>query len=95
MITYLLFGVSIGIVIAIIFIYLIIPIIQVNQEVYQYKKTDVATQYNLNSQKQAMDFYRKYPEAKENNEELSPAIGYRIDTDGCDEDDFEDKKIGF
>ncbi len=75
----------------------IIPIIDISFEVYGAKKAIKATQYTLDAQERAINFYRKYPEAKEDSEtELMPAIGYNINNCNIDEDDSSCKrKIGF
>jgi hypothetical protein len=96
MIVHLILGFALGIIGCAIFINYIVPLIQIKQDVYQYKQTDIANQYNLNTQKMNLDFQREYPEVKGNSEPVH-AIGYHMDTeDYCDdEEDMEDRKIGF
>lgn len=96
---YLLFGVVLGIVVCILYINYIDPIIKMKQDVYQYKQTDIATEYSMHTQKIVMDFYREYPEADVDNAipENTQAIGYQMDIEDYydDESECEDKKIGF
>jgi hypothetical protein len=90
------FGISIGIIIGVTFIKFIEPIITIKLDVYQYKQTNIANEYNLEAQRNTMQFYRDFPEAKnEQNQELSPCIGYKMSSTLESEEDFEDKKIGF
>jgi hypothetical protein len=91
---YLIVGIAVGIVIGSIFERVFVPMIDINQELYTYKQTDVATGFSLNTQKQKILFCREYPEANEEQEIQTNAIGFHIPSqeDECSE---EDKKIGF
>ena len=99
MIESLLLGFFAGIVFWNSFLTYIDPIIQLKQEVYKYKKTDEATYYNLSSQRQTYDFYKEYPEAKDQPEENTNAIGFEyypqseFDDEYDGDDEFEDKEI--
>ena len=98
MIVYLLLGITTGIIFAIIFMKFFLPLIEINQEVYTYKKTDTATYWNLNTQKQAVIVQREFPELKETQEEQTNAIGFHMgNVEEEDDYDCEDKKnkIGF
>ena len=75
---------------------IMLPIVEILLDVYQYKKTDIATQYSLHTQSQVMEFNREYPEGLEDVEDIkecSSAIGFKADPDYYEyDDDFEDKK---
>jgi hypothetical protein len=91
---YLILGIAIGITIGSIFERIYVPMIDICQKVFTYKKTDEATCYNLNSQKQTMLFYKEFPEAKQEEITQTNAIGFHIpsEEDDCEE---EDRKVGF
>lgn len=95
MLTYLLFGMAIGIIIGALFIYFIVPVIQIIQDVYLCKKSDIACDYNLNMQRKVMEFNREFPEANGSQIETQ-AIGYKIDDDYYeDEEELKINNIGF
>lgn len=96
MITYLLLGVTAGIILCAIFLIYIDPIIQLALELHNFKVNDTATFFNVNTQKQTFEFYRQYPEAKPEGDfqENINAIGFQIDPSEDDEDDYEDR-MGF
>lgn len=85
----LLLGIAIGILIGFIVDKYIFPYLDIKFEKYTYRESVICTQYQVDAQKIA----------KENSEdqELQPAIGFQISdsTELDDEDDCEDKKIGF
>lgn len=93
--TYLFLGILIGI----LYEKFIVPLIELWTEVYTYKKSIKATEYQLKSTELANEFNKKYPEAKDDSQELQPCIGYHFEAESeeyLDEDDnCEDKKIGF
>jgi len=96
MITYLLLGVTAGIILCAIFLKYIDPIIQLALELHNFKVNDTATFFNINTQRQTFEFYRQYPEALKDQEINTNAIGFQIDTTPEDdfEDDYEDR-MGF
>lgn len=70
---YLFFGIIVGIVIE----RFIFPIIDLKLEVFQYKETEKATAYQLNTQELVAEFNREYPEFNQGEvPELTPAIGF-------------------
>jgi hypothetical protein len=76
--------------------------IEMRNEVHSHKMTNIATQYNLDTQAQSMEFLRGYPEAKEQEEIATNAIGYQYESELEPEEDFDDEenkdcksKIGF
>lgn len=96
--TLLYLGICIGIILSYLFLRFVEPIFTLLLDVYQVKQTDVATKYQLNSQKQSILFLRKFPEAQMNQQqELTPAIGFSVMDSGDFDCDYEDKikKVGF
>jgi hypothetical protein len=91
---YLVAGIAIGIIIGATFERFAVGIIGLVQDVFQYKKTDEAVFYDIDSKKQTYDFYREYPEAKGEEEEKSAvdAVGFQFYPQSESEfDDEEDK----
>jgi hypothetical protein len=95
-----LFGVSLGILVGIILCTYLFPILDIKLEIIRHKGTNTATKLNIETQTMSYEFYRKYPEANNvQQQELSPAIGF-VHNPLQDEDEeyYEDEcknKIGF
>lgn len=95
MLTYLFFGITIGMIISALFIYFVVPIIQIVQDVYLCKQSNNASNYSIDMQRKVMEFNREFPEAIGNQTEAQ-AIGYRIDNDYYeDEEELKINNIGF
>ena len=96
-IVYLLTGIFAGIVLWHLFITYIDPIIQIKQETYKYYKTDEATYYNINTQRQIYDLQREYPELKDEEEPKEKntvdVVGFQYYPDETYYDDEDDDDI--
>ena len=94
MIIYLIIGLTSGIIIGSLFATYIVPIIQTYNEIFTYKMADIATTYNISTQKQTLEFYKAYPEAKGEQKQDLSCIGFQVDSSGTETDE-ECRKIGF
>lgn len=75
------------------------PIFDLLLDVFSYKKSEKATMYQLSAQELAAEFYRKYPEMKNDQcqgqyQELTPAIGFTYRNQNEDDIYFEDEECG-
>lgn len=61
-------------------------------EIFQYKQSNKATNYQLQAKEAVIIFERKYPELNKNSQELTPAIGFNyVDSNDLYENDEEDE----
>jgi len=90
-----------GIIIGVVSDKYLFPILDLFLDVFQYKQSEKAADYQLSMQAKTFDFARDYPESQQNNQELQPAIGFvheYPEEDFYDEEDEEENykgKIGF
>ena len=95
-----LFGISLGILIGIIIVMYIFPILDIKLEIFRHKGTNIATNFNIETQKMSCEFYRQYPEADATTQqELTPAIGFTYAPSQEEDEYYEENeyknKIGF
>jgi hypothetical protein len=94
-----LFGVSFGILVGILLCDYLFPIFDIKLEIIRHKGTNTATKLNIDTQTISYEFYRQYPEANTNQQELPPAIGFTYNpSEGEDEEYYEEEcknRIGF
>ena len=83
-----------GIIIGLLAERFLFPIIDLATEIITYRLSVNATKYQIQSQTIAKEFEKKYPEVEECG---THAIGFHCEdmAEDYDEDDFEDKRIGF
>ena len=63
-------------------------IFDIKIDVYQYKNSDIATEYYLNAESMKMEFNRKYPEYQSQKEiQQTDAIGFKYPSLDDSEDD--------
>lgn len=94
MIVYLLLGFFIGLTACNLFYQYIDPLLQLHKQVNEFKATDEASWWNLNTMKSSADFYREYPEMRKDETEVqgTNAIGFEFSPPEEDYDDLEDSK---
>lgn len=80
MIVYLLLGFFIGLTVCGLFHQYIDPFFQLYKQVREFKATDDASWWNLQTMKDSADFYREYPEMCKEEElpELQSAVGFEF-----------------
>lgn len=95
MIIYLLLGICLGIFLGILINKYIFSILDAKLKVYQYTQAEKVAKRYLNAQEMTMEFYRKYPEAKDDYQGETHAIGFQY-TPLDDEEEYEEEHmIGF
>ncbi len=96
MIVYLLLGFFIGLTTCNLFYQYIDPLLQLHKQVNEFKATDEASLWNLNTMKNSADFYREYPEMRKGETEVqsTSAIGFEFSPPEEEYyDDLEDKSL--
>lgn len=93
-------GVLLGIFFTLIFTKYLFPILDLKLDVYQYTQNEKATKHHINSQITTMEFYRKYPEAKEDGEfQETNVIGFQhypsTEFDDEEDDGYCQGQVGF
>ena len=71
------FGMCLGILLGVLINKYLFPILDIKLDVFQYAQTEKATKHHLNVQEMTMLFYREYPEAKEDYQGETHAIGFQ------------------
>ena len=83
-------GIFLGIVVGVLGYKYILPWFDINLEVYNYKKSVDATDYQLTSQAYLAEFKRDYPETEENYQQKEPCIGFHHPQSEVEELDYEE-----